>query len=132
MGRCTCRPINPMKSKSKSKRKLFPFNQEEEKDEIVKRKSMDQRAEELLELIRSRHMPNIWHNYPKAPEPRKLHPRSWHRFKRDFVDQIGDEKVKETGFTDSQFLDYFKTGRLELEKPMGKLQRLLHDLHNPE
>jgi hypothetical protein len=54
---------------------------------------------------------------------------TWQKFKRDFIAQYDGEEVKETGFTDSEFLEWFRTGKRELHRPMGKLEALLAELH---
>ena len=53
---------------------------------------------------------------------------TWQRFKRDFIAKYDGEEVKETGFTDSEFLEWFKTGKRELFKKPSKLQALLAEL----
>ena len=93
------------------------------------------RAEEILKLIRSRQQHNIWHGFPER-EPvsnRPLDNDNWQIFKKNFVDLYGGEKVKETGMTDSEFFDWFKTGKTELDKvEESKLKRLLDELHSEE
>jgi len=93
------------------------------------------RAEDILKLIRSRQQINIWHGFPER-EPvsnRPMDNDNWQRFKKNFVDLYGGEKVKETGMTDSEFWDWFKTGKRELDKVEGaKLRQLLEELHSKE
>ena len=93
------------------------------------------RAEDILKLIRSRQQVNIWHGFPER-EPvsnRPMDNDNWQRFKKNFVDLYGGEKVKETGMTDSEFWDWFKTGKRELDKVEGaKLRQLLEELHSKE
>ena len=93
------------------------------------------RAEDILKLIRSRQQVNIWHGFPER-EPvsnRPMDNDNWQRFKKNFVDLYGGEKVKETGMTDSEFWDWFKTGKRELDKVEGaKLRQLLEELHSNE
>ena len=57
---------------------------------------------------------------------------TWQRFKRDFIAKYNGEEVKETGFTDSEFLDFFLHGKRELHKEPSKLEALLADLHAHE
>ena len=57
---------------------------------------------------------------------------TWQRFKRDFIAKYDGELVKETGFTDSEFLEWFKTGQRELHKEPSKLESLLAELHAHE
>ena len=59
-------------------------------------------------------------------------PDTWQRFKRDFIAKYDGEEVKETGFTDSEFLEWFKTGKRELHKEPSKLTALLAELHAHE
>jgi hypothetical protein len=89
------------------------------------------RAEEILKLIRSREEKRIWHGFPEREpvENRPMDADSWQTFKKNFVDLYGGEKVKETGMTDSEFFDWFKTGKRELEEPPNKLRALLAELH---
>jgi len=93
------------------------------------------RAEDILKLIRSRQSVNIWHGFPER-EPvsnRPMDNDNWQRFKKSFVDLYGGEKVKETGMTDSEFWEWFKTGKRELDKVEGaKLRQLLEELHSKE
>ena len=98
-------------------------------------KDSKKRAEEILKLIRARQSANIWHGFPER-EPvsnRPMDNDNWQRFKKNFVDLYGGEKVKETGMTDSEFWDWFKTGKRELDKVEGaKLRQLLAELHSNE
>ena len=93
------------------------------------------RAEDILKLIRARKSMNIWHGFPER-EPvsnRPMDNDNWQRFKKNFVDLYGGEKVKETGMTDSEFWEWFKTGKRELDKVEGaKLRELLKELHSDE
>jgi hypothetical protein len=92
------------------------------------------RAEEILKLIRSRDEKRIWHGFPER-EPvsnRPMDADSWQIFKKNWVDEYGGEKVKETGMTDSEFFDWFRTGKRELEEPPNKLRALLSELHAHE
>jgi len=93
------------------------------------------RAEDILKLIRARQSVNIWHGFPER-EPVKNRPMdndNWQKFKGSFVDLYGGEKVKETGMTDSEFWEWFKTGKRELDKVEGaKLRQLLAELHSNE
>ena len=93
------------------------------------------RAEDILKLIRARKSMNIWHGFPER-EPVKNRPMdndNWQKFKGSFVDLYGGEKVKETGMTDSEFWEWFRTGKRELDKVEGaKLRQLLAELHSDE
>ena len=93
------------------------------------------RAEDILKLIRSRQSINIWHGFPER-EPvsnRPMDNDNWQKFKGTFVDLYGGEKVKETGMTDSEFWEWFKTGKRELDKVEGaKLRQLLEELHSKD
>lgn len=107
-----------------------------------------QRAEDILKLIRSRannRRPDlftrpiwqtgegIWRHSRRRPiENRPMTADTWQKFKRDFIAKYDGEEVKETGFTDSEFLEWFKTGRRELYKEPSKLQALLAELHAHE
>jgi len=92
------------------------------------------RAEEILALIRSREAQKIWHGFPEREpvENRPMDADSWQKFKKDFVDLYGGEKVKETGMTDSEFWDWFKSGKRELQEPPNNLRALLAELHAHE
>ncbi len=57
---------------------------------------------------------------------------NWKTCKNIWVDEYGGEKVKETGMTDSEFFDWFKTGKRELEEPPNKLRALMAELHAHE
>ena len=93
------------------------------------------RAEDILKLIRSRQSVNIWHGFPER-EPvtnRPMDNDNWQIFKKNWIDEYGGEKVKETGMTDSEFWEWFKTGKTELDKVEGaKLRQLLKELHEDE
>ena len=114
----------PVKKTSKKSKKLKTVSAASQK-----------RAEDILKLIRSRQQVNIWHGIPER-EPvsnRPMDNDNWQRFKKNFVDLYGGEKVKETGMTDSEFWDWFKTGKRELDDLEGsKLRRLLEELHSNE
>ena len=114
----------PVKKTSKKSKKLKTVSAASHK-----------RAEDILKLIRSRQQVNIWHGFPER-EPvsnRPMDNDNWQRFKKNFVDLYGGEKVKETGMTDSEFWDWFKTGKRELDKVEGaKLRQLLEELHSKE
>ena len=114
----------PVKKTSKKSKKLKTVSAASQK-----------RAEDILKLIRSRQQVNIWHGFPER-EPvsnRPMDNDNWQRFKKNFVDLYGGEKVKETGMTDSEFWDWFKTGKRELDKVEGaKLRQLLEELHSKE
>ena len=116
-----------------------------------KKKSYDnsvKRAEDILKLIRSRERGirpdlftkpiwqtgmGIWrHSRRKPIENRPMTADTWQKFKRDFISKYDGEEVKETGFTDSEFLEWFKTGKRELHNEPGKLQALLAELHAHE
>jgi hypothetical protein len=92
------------------------------------------RAEEILKLIKSREAQKIWHGFPEREpvENRPMDADSWQKFKKNFVDLYGGEKVKETGMTDSEFWDWFKTGKRELQDPGNNLRALLAELHAHE
>ncbi len=87
-----------------------------------------QRAEDILKLIRSR---SIWHEFPerKPVENKPLPADDFQTFKKNFVEEYGNEKVKDTGMTDSEFLDYFSTGNREGYEPeYVNLTRLIGQL----
>jgi len=87
------------------------------------------RAEEILRLIRSRNPINIFREYPTEPERASPSADDWQRFKRDFVEEYGHERVEPTGMTHSEFFDYFKNGRRECEPPKrGKLAEWLKEM----
>lgn len=97
------------------------------------KKSFKKRADDIIKLIRSRGKnPDIWHGFPEREpvENRPMDADSWQTFKKNFVDLYGGEKVKETGMTDSEFWEWFKTGKRELAE--SKLRRLLEELHSNE
>jgi len=114
----------PVKKSSKKSKKLKTVSAASRK-----------RAEDILKLIRSRQQVNIWHGFPER-EPvknRAMDNDNWQKFKGTFVDLYGGEKVKETGMTDSEFWEWFKTGQRELDKAEGaKLRQLLAELHSDE
>lgn len=106
------------------------------------------RAEDILRLIRSRDRDNnpkrftvpvweegngIWRSRnPNPIEFRGMTADTWQKFKRDFIAKYDGEEVKETGFTDSEFLVWFRTGKRELHTEPNKLQALLAELHAHE
>jgi len=128
--------------KKKNKKSFFPTV-----PVIKPRASADSkgRAEDILKLIRSRERyqrqdrytkpiwqtgEGIWrHSRTKPIETRPMTADTWQRFKRDFIAKYDGEEVKETGFTDSEFLEWFRTGKRELHRPMSKLEALLSELH---
>ena len=65
----------------------------------------------------------------KGPNPRPMDADQWQIWKRDHIEEYGGEKVKETGFTDSEFLDYFKNNKRECQEPHSKLRALIAKLH---
>ena len=97
----------------------------------MRKKTSKQRADDIIKLIKSREGKKIWHGFPEL-EPvsnRPMDADSWQKFKKIWVDEYGGEKVKETGMTDSEFWDWFKTGKRELDKSPNKLRALLAELH---
>jgi hypothetical protein len=117
------------------------------KDIKRKRNSSAERAEDILKLIRSREKGKrdiytvpIWeekvglwrHGRTQPITNRPMTADTWQRFKRDFIAKYDGELVKETGFTDSEFLEWFKTGKRELHKEPSKLEELLAELHAHE
>ena len=92
------------------------------------------RAEEILKLIRARGSADvyagIWHHFPEREpvENRPMTADTWQKFKRDFIEEYGGEPVKETGMTDSEFFDWFKTGKRELEPGKKSLKELISEL----
>jgi hypothetical protein len=117
------------------------------KDIKRKRNSSAERAEDILKLIRSREKGKrdiytvpIWeekvglwrHGRTQPITNRPMTADTWQRFKRDFIAKYDGELVKETGFTDSEFLEWFKTGKRELHKEPSKLEALLAELHSHE
>jgi hypothetical protein len=117
------------------------------KDIKRKRNSSAERAEDILRLIRSREKGKrdiytvpIWeekvglwrHGRTQPITNRPMTADTWQRFKRDFIAKYDGELVKETGFTDSEFLEWFKTGKRELHKEPSKLEELLAELHAHE
>ena len=110
-----------------------------------RRRGQAQRAEDILRLIRSRGGPRkqdpytvpiwkeqigLWRHGKKQPiTNRPMTADTWQRFKRDFIAKYNGEEVKETGFTDSEFLEWFKNGTRELHKKPSKLAALLAELH---
>ena len=113
-----------------------------------RRRGQAQRAEDILRLIRSRQGPRkqdpytvpiweeqigLWRHGKKEPiTNRPMTADTWQRFKRDFIAKYNGEEVKETGFTDSEFLEWFKNGTRELHKKPHKLASLLAELHAHE
>jgi len=103
------------------------------------------RAEDILKLIRARDRDRnpkrftvpvweeghgIWRSRKTKPiELRGMTADTWQKFKRDFIAEYDGEEVKETGFTDSEFLAWFKDGKRELHSPMSKIEALLAELH---
>ena len=111
------------------------------------RNTSAERAEDILRLIRSREKGKqdtytvpIWeeqvglwrHGKTQPITNRPMTADTWQRFKRDFIAKYDGEEVKETGFTDSEFLEWFKTGKRELHKEPSKLEALLAELHSHE
>ena len=109
-----------------------------------KRNTSAMRAEDILRLIRSREsrkqdrytvpvwkeQTGIWRHGKTQPiTNRPMTADTWQRFKRDFIAKYDGEEVKETGFTDSEFLEWFRTGKRELHRPISKLEALLSELH---
>jgi hypothetical protein len=115
---------------------------------IVK-KSNIQRAEDILKLIRDKQpyalsnkyagpdgnpcvpvgRPWIFQEHPVEPPPASPSADDWQRFKRDFVEEYGHERVEATGMTHSDFFDYFKNGVRECEPPKkSRLKELLEQL----
>ena len=124
--------------KKKTKKSFFPTTP------IIKpRASADSkgRAEDILKLIRSRDeerftVPEwergkgIWQpQEPDTVDNKPMTADTWQTFKRDFIEEYGGEPVKETGFTDSEFLEWFKHDKRELHHEPGKLQTLLAELN---
>ena len=109
----------------------------------TKRHSSDSkgRAEDILRLLLSRDEERlsvpIWERGEGIWRPQELDTvdnkpmtaGTWQTFKRDFIEEYGGEPVKETGFTDSEFLEWFKHDKRELHRPMSKLEALLAELH---
>ena len=88
------------------------------------------RAEDILKLIRKR---QVWHGFPerKPVENKPLPADDFQTFKKNFVEEYGNEKVKDTGMTDSEFLEYFTTGEREGYEPeYVNLTRLLGKLRS--
>ena len=113
-------------------------------NKLGKWKSEGDRAEDILNLIRARdrrardvYKDPIWekpigiwrHGQPKPVTNRPMTADTWQRFKRDFIAKYNGEQVKETGFTDSEFLDFFLRGERELHKKPGRMETLLAELH---
>jgi hypothetical protein len=74
------------------------------------------RTQDILNLIKSRQNPLwIFKTYPAEPENASPSGDDWQRFKKSFVEEYGNEPVKETGMTHSEFMDYFKTGKRECD-----------------
>ena len=108
----------------------------------MKTKNSAKRAEDILKILRGRQDTTneiwetkqrlgIWHGFPEqAPVCNKpMTADAWQTFKKDFIDEYGGEKVKETGFTDSEFLEWFKDGTRELYYEPSKLERLLAEVN---
>ena len=109
----------------------------------TKRHSSDSkgRAEDILRLLLSRDEERlsvpIWERGEGIWRPQELDTvdnkpmtaGTWQTFKRDFIEEYGGEPVKETGFTDSEFLEWFMHGKRELHHEPGKLQTLLAELN---
>jgi hypothetical protein len=114
------------------------------KDIKRKRNSSAERAEDILRLMekgkRDIYTVPIWeekvglwrHGRTQPITNRPMTADTWQRFKRDFIAKYDGELVKETGFTDSEFLEWFKTGKRELHKEPSKLEELLAELHAHE
>jgi len=107
-------------------------------------KSSKERAEDIIRLIRARESRKldvykvpIWEEQRGIWRHGKTHPitnrpmtaDTWQRFKRDFIEEYGGEQVKETGLTDSEFWEWFKSGRRELHKEPSKMAALLAELN---
>ena len=108
----------------------------------------NERAEDILRLIRSRGSPRkqnpytvpVWkeqtgisrHGKTQPITNRPMTADTWQKFKKDFIAKYDGEIVKETGFTDSEFLEWFKSGQRELHKEPSKLEALLAELHAHE
>ena len=114
------------------------------KDIKKDRKNQSERAEDILRLIRSREKGKqdvytvpIWeekvglwrHGKTQPITNRPMTADTWQRFKRDFIAKYDGEEGKETGFTDSEFLEWFKNGTRELHKEPSRLAALLAQLH---
>ena len=109
----------------------------------TKRHSSDSkgRAEDILRLLLSRDEERlsvpIWERgegiwRPQEPDTVDNKPMTagtWQTFKRDFIEEYGGEPVKETGFTDTEFLEWFMHGKRELHHEPGKLQTRLAELN---
>ena len=98
------------------------------KPSIVISTASQKRAEEILKLIRSRNPINIFRKYPTEPERASPSADDWQRFKRDFVEEYGHERVEPTGMTHSDFFDYFKNGVRECESRESPLKSRLKEL----
>ena len=108
----------------------------------TKRHSSDSkgRAEDILRLLLSRDEERlsvpIWERGEGIWRPQELDTvdnkpmtaGTWQTFKRDFIEEYGGEPVKETGMTDSEFFDWFKTGKRELESGKKSLKELISEL----
>lgn len=115
--------------------KGIPLSRKKSKKSKMLSAASKKRAEDILKLIRSRKSVNIWHGFPEREpvENRPMDNENWQRFKKNFVDIYGGEKVKETGMTNSEFWEWFKTGKSELDKVKeNKLKQLLEELHSKE
>jgi len=109
----------------------------------MKTKNSAKRAGDILRIIRRKQVDvkpqwetqkryGIWHGFPERASVcnKPMTADTWQTFKKDFIDEYGGEKVKETGFTDSEFLDWFKEGKRELHREPGRLETLLAELHS--
>ena len=74
---------------------------------------LDKRAQDILKLIRSRQAMRP----PVPTEPEQASPTAddWQRFKKNFVQEYGSEKVQATGMTHTDFFEYFKNGNRECD-----------------
>lgn len=68
---------------------------------------------------------NLKHNTPVSAD-------DWQKFKRDFIEEYGEEPVQSTGMTHSDFIRYLKDGSRESgygnEVDHMNLMKLLNDL----
>ena len=74
---------------------------------------LNKRAQDILKLIRSRQAMRP----PVPTEPEQASPTAddWQRFKKNFVQEYGNEPVQATGMTHSDFFEYFKNGNRECD-----------------
>ena len=91
-------------------------------------------AKSILDMIRERQGITVLN--PKTPEEKKRYefehsmrkaPVSkddWQEFKRKFVEEYGNEKVKSDGMTNSEFLQYLKDGTREGADPYPDSEKL--------